>query len=138
MINAETLKPYVGDYDLMGVARLSSPGQNVALAASEKVAGEGAVAVSNVESPIVREVREALNHGLKEQRSFCTAQDQFAGYRGEEPPSCRTAGRFAWQPRPTSGPFTHRSAAKPVRDPIPRAAGPGGLGKPVLVQGGKK
>ncbi len=138
VLDGKSLKPYVGDYDLMGVAPLSSPGQNVALAASEKVAGQGAVAVKNVEAPLVRDVRQALNQSLKEDRFLHGAQDQFAGYRG---------GATAFLPDGSAVRLADEAAVKAFYADLGRATrvesygsapGPGGLGKLVPLKGGKE
>ncbi len=137
VLDGKSLKPYVGDYDLMGVAPLASPGQNVALAASEKVAGQGAVALKNVEAPIVRDVRKTLNDALKEERFLHGAQDQFAGYRGSA---------TAFLPDGSAVRLADEAAVKAFYADLGRvtrvesygsAPGPGGLGKLVLLKGGK-
>jgi hypothetical protein len=135
----QKLAPQITDiYDLMGVAPLSSPGQNAALAASEKVAGQGAVAVKNVEAPLVRDVRQALNQSMKEERFLHGAQDQFAGYRG---------GATAFLPDGSAVCLADEAAVKAFYADLGRATrvesygsapGPGGLGKLVPLKGGKE
>jgi hypothetical protein len=76
VIDAALKKPLVGDYDLMGVAKPSNPGQNIALVASE------GKTLKDVSSPIVRRFAEHVNGKLDRPRVLHGAQDQFAGFRG--------------------------------------------------------
>jgi hypothetical protein len=76
LIDPKLMKPLAGDYDLMGVMAPNNPGQNIALVASN---GEK---IDNVESPIVRRYKDAVNGKLDMPRVHHGAQDQYAGFRG--------------------------------------------------------
>jgi len=76
VIDVDTKKPVVGDYDLMGVIDPDAPGRNIALVASN---GE---TVADVSSPIVRRVKDAVNNRFDRPRVLHGAQDQYAGFRG--------------------------------------------------------
>jgi hypothetical protein len=76
IIDPKVKMPLVGDYDIHGVFDPKNPGQNIALVASN---GER---VSNIESPIVRRFRNAVNPLLDCDRMLHGAQDQYAGFRG--------------------------------------------------------
>jgi hypothetical protein len=76
IIDPNLKKPLVGDYDLHGVIDPNNPGQNIALIAKD------GVRVSNIESPIVRNFRTAVNQSLDQDRMLHGAQDQYAGFRG--------------------------------------------------------
>jgi hypothetical protein len=83
VIDPKSLKPVVGDYDLMGVVLLKNPGQQAALVAKEAIPGvKGAVQVSDMSSPLVRDVQRTINGKLDMPRVLHSAQDQFGGYRG--------------------------------------------------------
>ena len=68
--------PLVGDYDLHGVIDPKNPGQNIVLVANK---GEN---VKNIESPIVRKFRSAVNPRFDRPRMLHGAQDQYASFRG--------------------------------------------------------
>jgi hypothetical protein len=70
-------RPFVGDYDLMGVIKPSNPGQNIALFASD---GE---ILTDFTNPMVTKFRNTVNTkigGLN--RVLHGAQDQYKGFKG--------------------------------------------------------
>lgn len=71
-------KPYVGDYDLLGVAPMKSPGSNVSLVPDDIINGDW-------NGPWVKKYAEALNKRLDKPRVLHGAQDAYGGkveYRG--------------------------------------------------------
>ncbi|MEW4563145.1 hypothetical protein AB1K70_11500 [Bremerella sp. JC770] len=76
VIDVDSKKPVVGDYDLMGVIDPAAPGRNIALVSSN---GE---LVADVSSPIVRRLKDVANHKFDAKRVLHGAQDQYAGFRG--------------------------------------------------------
>lgn len=76
LIDPKLLKPLAGDYDLMSVIDPRSPGQNIALVASN------GKKIENVESPIVKRFKDSVNVRLDMPRVHHGAQDQFSGFRG--------------------------------------------------------
>lgn len=71
VIDPRLRKPVVGDYDLMGVIDLRSPGRNMMLV------GSNAKAVQNPISPEVKRVMNAVNERMDQNRVLHAAQDQF-------------------------------------------------------------
>ncbi len=71
-------KPYVGDYDLLGVAPIKSPASNVSLVPNDVINGDW-------NGPWVKRYSEAINKRLDKPRVLHGAQDAYGGkpeYRG--------------------------------------------------------
>ncbi|HLK69453.1 MAG TPA: hypothetical protein VKU19_38745 [Bryobacteraceae bacterium] len=75
VIDPKSLKPVVGDYDLMGVFSPKNPGQNITL---HSVDGNP---VANRTSPPVDTFSASVNEKFDQPRVLHGAQDQYKGFR---------------------------------------------------------
>jgi len=75
VIDPKSLKPVVGDYDLMGVISPENPGQNITL---HSVDGKP---VANRTSPQVDKFSASVNEKFDQPRVLHGAQDQYKGFR---------------------------------------------------------
>ena len=76
VIDPVSKKPFVGDYDLMGVVNPKNPGQNISLHASDKVR------TRNISNPEVDRLQANVNLKIREDRVMHGAQDNFGGFKG--------------------------------------------------------
>jgi len=70
VLDRELKKPIVGDYDLMGVIPVNSPGQVVATVGEDWT------------NPLVNRFRRTVNTKMGDQRVLHGAQDNYGGFRG--------------------------------------------------------
>jgi Anthrax toxin LF subunit len=76
VIDPVTKKPFVGDYDLMGVAPAKSMGRNIHVVPNQDLAQMGK---ANFSGPDVEKFQKAVNGKLDRPRVLHGAQDQYGG-----------------------------------------------------------